>query len=298
MNRSLLVPIEGNLGCPRVTPLERFPYRSAWIFREAIGAEPGASRTAFLRTSCVDVAAPHRDCEWTPLDKSTIAPLSGARKQVSRTRVAEPRVPRHVVIPTHDVRTATLVACITTSAIGIIGWLVAAYTPLSVGPPLRSLESNVVAPAAIIADLEVPFAGHPTSKSAAAISDVPGPGMSTHASQTVHRRVAAAATAADTHRTALVSRRNHAAVRKAEEVGRNLPTPAHTSPHPARRFDSATEHFAHAVASFDVPPTPIRHANEMRADRPVSSGSPASRALLLTLRSHRRLTDAPDAFVQ
>ncbi|MDN7528234.1 hypothetical protein [Burkholderia orbicola] len=194
---------------------------------------------------------------------------------------------------------ATLVACITTSAIGIIGWLVVAYTPLSVSPPLRSLESNVVAPAAIIADLEVPFAGHPISRSAVAVSDVPGPGMSTHASQTVHRRVAAAATAADTHRIELVSRRNHAAVRKAEEVGRNSPAPAHNSPRPARRFDSqATEHFAHAVASFDVPPTPIGPANEMRADRSVSSGSPTSRALLLMLRSHRRLTDAPDAFGQ
>ncbi|MBR8409035.1 MULTISPECIES: hypothetical protein [Burkholderia cepacia complex] len=194
---------------------------------------------------------------------------------------------------------ATLVACITTSAIGIVGWLVVAYTPLSVSPSLRSLESNVVAHAAIIADLEVPFAGRPISRSAVTVSNVPGPGMSTHASQTVHRRVAAAATAADTHRIALVSRRNHAAVRKAEEVGRNLPAPAHNLPHPARRFDSqATEHFAHAVASFDVPPTPIGPANEMRVDRSVSSGSPTSRALLLTLRSHRRLTDAPDAFVQ
>ncbi|MGU7775313.1 hypothetical protein ACV229_34740 [Burkholderia sp. MR1-5-21] len=315
MNRSPFVSVEGELARPRFAPLDGVPpFGREWAIRRASGMEAGNAGRAVTTTSCIDVEAPHRGCHWQP--SSAVAP---------ETSVAAQSVGAQPVTDAAGARIGrpTLVACWTVGALGIIGWLIAAHEPPSdVAPPLHTVYANAIA---------IQRDSRPQDPSPARISPPANPGAAP-TRQAGTRDVATAVPSLAAHAasptiaaqrpgTTPEAKRLAAAPLPPRSAGNHTTTAARPDTAPvlgrvAARIPPAPQQTHAEQRSASVPPRRpqpplgnlddprklIAMANALRgaqpapttAARPPDSGFDDWTSRL----SHRRVTDAPDAFTR
>ncbi|WP_193099449.1 hypothetical protein [Burkholderia sp. Z1] len=313
MTSSPLVPVEGALARPRAAPLDRVPsFGREWTFRGAPGARPDKHCLATLTTSCIDVDRPHRACRWQPLPVVAAAPIS-TRSPVALEPAAAGLRSRRTADGARD-RRAMYAICWSIGALGIIGWLIAAYeSPAGVGP------ANAIHTAAVAPD-------HATSSTGSVRVAAVHPGTSTNATpqRTVVPPVAKIAEAPPaTHRAAPRPpslhpkptsdvQRSAAASPHRTNGERTTTTPARTATEPylaARppiQRDAANTRTRDQLAppprttdTLDDPLTLIAMASALGAAQPARGAhAPAAGFDWTSQLSHRRMTDAPDAFAR
>ncbi|CAN0619087.1 conserved protein of unknown function [Burkholderia multivorans] len=303
-------------------PLKGVPFGREWTSRNAPGAQSGKTYLAELVTSCIDVNAPHRACHWMPLDPPAAA--------AEAPQAAAPRAtaPRRFAARVHR---GTYATCWTVGALALIGWLVVTHAPPdSLVATARKAQSvtgaapdtarvPVAMPARTLQATEqrVPAEdiGAVTIASSAPQSDVvPAPRVDGPLSVAADRHGTAPARdakpLAEPQTRLLVAERQAAPTRRtaapavppageAERVAtrpRPVPPPVRAArpAAPAARDDAFDD-------MLDDPRALIAMADTLRAERPAltpaaqSSGTDADWSTRLT---HRRLTDAPDAFAR
>ncbi|KVK92281.1 hypothetical protein WS93_30350 [Burkholderia cepacia] len=309
MTPSPLVPVEGALARPRVTPLDIVPsFGREWTFRGAPGARPDRHCLATLTTSCIDVDRPHSGCRWQPRPAAIPMPVS-AGAPVVPAAVAGTRIRR-----SHD-RRARYAICWSIGALGIIGWLIAAYEPPAGFGPAYAIQAAGNVP------------DHATSSSGTVRVATVQPGTSTSAppQRTMAAPVATTAEApqvmhpvtlrpaslrpdakANVPHTASPLRSNDkrgaAAARPAtpSRLASRPPVRSSTVAPSARDpFAPASRAIAEPRDTLDDPFTLIAMASALRATQPTrATRTPAAGFDWTAQLSHRRLTDTPDAFAR
>ncbi|QFS36080.1 hypothetical protein [Burkholderia cepacia] len=307
MTPSPLVPVEGAIARPRVTPLDIVPsFGREWTFRGAPGARPGRHCLATLTTSCIDVDRPHSACRWQPRPVAISMPVS-AGAPVVPAAVAGTRIRR-----SHD-RRARYAICWSIGALGIIGWLIAAYEPpagfgptyathaAGSGPDHATSSSGTVRVATVQPDTstsappqrtmaapvattaEAPQVMHHVALRPDATTNVP------HTASPLRSNDKRSATAAAPARPATASRL------AARPPGRSstVASRAHD------QFAPASPAIAEPRDALDDPLTRIAVASALRATQPTrATRTPAADFDWTAQLSHRRLTDTPDAFAR
>ncbi|WP_431821757.1 hypothetical protein [Burkholderia sp. F1] len=296
MNQSPLVPVEGELAVPRFRPLDGIPLGREWTFRGTSDARSGSACVARTETSCIDVDAPHRTCHWTPSSDAKPEPV-----------VVRPRSHADAAAPA---RRAMLASCWTLGALGIIGWLIAAHEPAF---DLASAPGNVQSSVTAIGRVAQP----PGPARAAARAPATGPSVHAAPEAAATRPVITADAAPKTAkaerpvvtRAAAIPRTRRASERQAtaraqpampaavHRVAAHVQPAAPSAAAPALRRTSTTA----PLDDLDNPQTLIALEKALRAER--AAAVPAAQTVAAdgdwTLRlSHRRLTDAPDAFTR
>ncbi|WP_334047579.1 hypothetical protein [Burkholderia cepacia] len=311
MTPSPLVPVEGALARPRVKPLDIAPsFGREWTFRGAPGARPDRHCLATLTTSCIDVDRPHSACRWQPRSVALSMPVS-AGAPVVPAAVAGTRIRR-----SHD-RRARYAICWSIGALGIIGWLIAAYEPPAGFGPTYAIQAAGSVP------------DHATSWSGTVqVATVqPGTSTSTPPQRTMAAPVATTAEAPQvmhhvTRRPAPLrpdatsnvppaaiassprsndKRGATTAPAKPATVSRLAARPpvrsSTVAPRAHDQFAPASPAIAEPRDSLDDPLTLIAMASALRATQPERpSHTPAAGFDWTAQLSHRRLTDTPDAF--
>ncbi|KML51190.1 hypothetical protein VL15_26855 [Burkholderia cepacia] len=313
MTPSPLVPVEGALARPRAAPLDRVPpFGREWTFRGAPGARPDKHCLATLTTSCIDVDRPHRACRWQPLPVATAAPTS-ARSPVAHETAAAGLHSRRNANGARD-RRAMYATCWSIGALGIIGWLIAAYeSPAGFGPA-NAIHTATVAP------------DHATSSTGTVRVAAVHPGTSTNAtpSRTVATPVAKIAEASsathgaarrppshhpkatsDVQRTAAASPHRTNGERTTTAPARTA-TVSHLAARPPIQRDAANTRTRDRLPppprttdTLDDPLTLIAMASALGAIQPARAAhAPAAGFDWTSQLSHRRVTDTPDAFAR
>lgn len=324
MNPSSFVPVEGELARPRLMPLKGVPFGREWTFRSVPGARSGKAYLAELVTSCIDVKAPHRACRWMPLDSPAAAPAAGAPRATAPRAAA----PRPFETRAHR---GTYAICWTVGALTVIGWLIVAHEPpASLVAPAREAQSAAGAapdaahlPFAMPARPSQPVEQHAVTGRIGTAAIAPTPSQDATPAPPVNARLPADAERHDTaparnakplaeppprppaaERQTPARRAASQAVPPAGEAER-VATRARPAPLPVRAAMPAAP-AAHDDAFDDMPADPralIAMADALRAERPAvtraapSSGTDADADWSARL-THRRLTDAPDAFAR
>jgi len=289
-------------------PLKGVPFGREWTFRGAPGSRSGEAYFAELLTSCIDVNAPHRACHWMPLDSPATATAAAAAPRRLETRVHR----------------GTYAACWTVGALALIGWLVVTHVPpASLVATAREAQSTASA---------APDAARATAAMTARTSQLAERHTATErvGATMISSPDAMPAAPADASPSAAADRRDTAPARDATPLAEpqpqalaateRQPAPTRrtaapavpptgdaqrvvTRPRPAPppvRTAMPAEPPAHDDA-LDDPRTLIEMADALRAEWPAvtraapSSGTNADWSARLT---HRRLTDAPDAFAR
>ncbi|PRE00304.1 hypothetical protein [Burkholderia ambifaria] len=304
MTPSPLVPVQGALARPRVAPFDQMPsFGHEWGFR------PGKYCLATLTTSCISVDRPHRACHWQPLPAPTSTSAStstSARPAVVSTTVIGQRCRGTAGSPRG--RRAMYAIGWTIGALGIIGWLIAAHELPTGFTPVLAIRISDRAPDHAI-----------SSTGSLQVAEI-RPDASTNASL----QRTASASAPDAKATALPPATTHAAARPASlrpkatsgvrRTGIVLPVSPHQTNGPRKTVarppvlsDTAGARGRLAPApratdardTFDDPLTLIAMANALRGTPPASwAHAPAAGFDWTSQLSHRRLTDAPDAFAR
>ncbi len=301
-------------------PLKGVPFGREWTFRSEPGARSGKAYLAELVTSCIDVKAPHRACRWMPLDSP---PAAAATPRATAPQAA---APRPFEARAHR---GTYATCWTVGALTVIGWLIVAHEPPArMVAPVREAQSAASAapdaahlPFAMPARPSQPVEQHTVTGRIGAATIAPTPSQDATPAPPVNARLPADADRYDTaparnakpraeppprpptaEHQAPTGRAASPAVQPAGEAER-VATRPRPAPSPIRAAMPA-EPPAHDDAlddALDDPRTLIAMADALRAERPAvtratpSSGTDADWSARLT---HRRLTDAPDAFAR
>ncbi|WP_257140327.1 hypothetical protein [Burkholderia sp. RF2-non_BP3] len=307
-----LVPVEGPFARPRVAPLDGVPpFGREWTFRGAPGTRLGTRCAAVLKTSCIDVEAPHRTCRWQ--SPPAARPVSAGVAAVA-ARAAGQHI-EHAAGRAHD-RRARHAACWSIGALGIIGWLIAAHEPFpgfarapaiqTVGVvPAHPVQSMVAVPTTAVApatptiapaqrvaarQVATPAAALPVARDAATKPAPRRPDttpnvqrVATAAPPTPHR--------SDNRRTATA--RVHAPSAPRVTARPSVTHHASRTPTPDRVGSPAHPGVPHDP--LDDPLTLIAMANALQADRPAPAAhAPVAGFDWTAQLSHRRLTDVPD----
>ncbi|MBN3831244.1 hypothetical protein [Burkholderia sp. Ac-20344] len=315
MTPSSLVPVTGALARPRVAPLDHVPpFGRDWIFRGAPGARPGKHCLATLATSCIDVDRPHRTCHWQPLPVEASAPACAGLPVALPAGAG--RRSRHTAGGFRD-RRVRYAICWSIGALGIIGWLIAAYEPIpgfgpayaihtagsvpdhatstlgtvrvstvkpqpsTSAPPQRKISTPVVTAA------ESPPATHHVARHPASLRPKTTSGVPHTATASPPRSNGKHSTMAAPARPATVSRlASHPPIRSSTVDARTrdrLVAPPRTT--------------GDTRDTRDDPLTLIAMANTLRATQPArATHAPATGFDWTAQLSHHRLTDTPDAF--
>ncbi|KVV37146.1 hypothetical protein WT27_18490 [Burkholderia territorii] len=309
-----LVSVEGPLARPRVAPLDGVPpFGREWSFRGAPGTRLDTRCIAILKTSCIDVEAPHRSCHWQ--SPPATRPLSAGAPAVAARAVGQhiERAAGRV----HD-RRGRHAACWSIGALGIIGWLIAAHEPFpSFAPAVRTAD---VAPEHAVQSMEAvqtaavapaPSNIAPAPTVAARPVATPSPASPAARGATIHhaprhvdttpqvQRVAAAAPPAP-HRPD--DTRTTTARVRAQSEPRFAARPAdthHASRTPTSDRDGSAVHSDAPLDSLDDPLTLVAMANALHADRAAPAAEAPGAGFDWTAQlSHRRLTDAPGTLIR
>ncbi|WP_335645608.1 hypothetical protein [Burkholderia territorii] len=298
-----LVSVEGRLARPRVAPLDGVPpFGREWTFRGAPGTRRGPRCVAVLKTSCIDVEAPHRTCHWQ--SPPATRPVPARAPAVAARAVGQPF--EHAAGRTQD-RRARYAACWSIGALGIIGWLIAAHEPfpgfapavqIADVAPEHAVQTAAVAPAPPNVAPTSTIAARPVATPSAASPVARGATVhpaSRHVDTTSQaQRVAAAAPPAP-HRPD--DRRTTTARVHAPSAPRFAARPAvtqHASRTPTSDRVGSPVHPGAPLDSLDDPLTLIAMANALHADRPAPAAEAPGAGFDWTAQlSHRRLTDAP-----
>ncbi|MBN3746539.1 hypothetical protein G3N96_14000 [Burkholderia sp. Se-20373] len=315
MTPSPLVPVAGALARPRVAPLDHVPsFGRDWTFRGAAGARPGKHCLATLTTSCIDVDRPHRACHWQPLPINASAPTR-AGSPVALPATADP-CSRRIAGGFRDRRAKYAIGW-SIGALGIIGWLIAAYEPIAGFGPAYAIHAAGGVPdhatssgAVRVAAVQPPTStsAPPQRKMAAPVATTaePLPAMHQVARPPASLRrkatpgVPPAATAASprsgSKRMAAVPVRTPTVMRMATLPpirGSTVDTRARD------RLAALPRATGDTRDTLDDPLTLIAMASALRATEPVrATHAPATGADWTAQLSHRRLTDTPDAFAR
>lgn len=314
-----LVSLAGPLARPRVAPLDGVPpFGREWMFSGKPGTRLGSRCAAILKTSCIDVRAPHRACRWQ--SPPAARPVSAGVPDVE-ARAAGQHI-EHAAGRAHD-RRARHAACWSIGALGIIGWLIAAHEPLPGFAPapatqivgvvpehavqsMGAVQTAAVAPAMpTIAPAQpvaarpfaTPSTGAPVTRGATTHPAPRRPDttpnvqrVATAAPPTPHRPDHRRTTTARVHApsaprfTARPSVTHHAS---------RTPTPDRVgSPaHPGAPLDR--------LDPLDDPLTLIAMVNALHPDRPAPAADAPGAGFDWTAQlSHRRLTDGPDTLIR
>ncbi|MGU7782578.1 hypothetical protein [Burkholderia sp. PU8-34] len=326
MNRSPFVPVEGELACPRFAPLDGVPpFGREWAIRRASDMQADNTGRAVITTSCIDVETPHRDCHWQPSSPVAPEPIAVAQPVAAQPDAAQP------VADAGGARIGrtTLAACWTVGALGIIGWLIVAHEPpFDIAPSLQAAHTNaraiqhdsrppdssLVRTGPLTSSVTSPAANPaatPTRQAEMRDAATAGPSLATRAaSRTIEakrpgttpeaKRLAAAplplrstgtppTTTAARPDTAPVLRRVATRTPLAPQQIRADHRSANVRPQPPRS----------PLDNLDDPRTLIAMANALRGEQPSPTPAvrtPASGFDWTARLSHRRLTDASDAF--
>ncbi|MDN7492590.1 hypothetical protein QZM35_33200 [Burkholderia sp. AU45274] len=318
MTPSPLVPVAGALARPRVAPLDHVPSLGRdWTFRGAPGARPGKHCLATLTTSCIDVDRPHRACHWKPLSITASAPTR-AGSPVALPAAAAP-CSRRIAGGFRD-RRAKYAICWSIGALGIIGWLIAAYEPIAGFGPAYAIHaagdvpdhatssSGAVRVAAV--QPRTSTSAPPQRKMAAPVATTAEPLPATHqvARPPASLRPKATSGVPPTATATAASPRSSGKRMAAAPV----PTPTLTRmatrpPIRGSTVDTRTRDRLAALPratgdmrdTLDDPLTLIAMASALRATEPVrATRAPATGVDWTAQLSHRRLTDTPDAFAR
>ncbi|WP_063910994.1 hypothetical protein [Burkholderia ubonensis] len=295
MNPSPFVPVEGDLAVPRFRPLDGIPLGREWTFRGTSDARSGSAYTARTETTCIDVDAPHRACHWTPSSNAKPEPV-----------VVHPRSHPDAAAPA---RRAVLASCWTLGALGIIGWLIAAHEPAF--DPARARGNTQTGVTAISRIAQPP-------EPALAAARVPATEPSVHAApETAAARPVITADAAPmtakaehpvvTHAAAL-PRTRRASERQATARAQPAMPAAHhrvaarvqPAPPPAAASALRRASMSAPLDDLDYPRTLIALEKALRTEQPAAVRAPQTATAdgdWTSRLSHRRLTDAPDAFM-
>lgn len=307
-----LVPVEGALARPRATPLDHVPpFGREWRLPGAPGTRPGRPCLATLTTSCIDVDRPHHACRWQPLPAVVSLPAS-VGVAVTPAAAATRRVRRP-----HD-RRAIYAVCWSIGALGIIGGLIGAYDPpAGFGPAYgtqaagssadvvatstgtihaataRPGTSTHVIPQRNVATLVANTIGSPPATHRIAVRPASLHPQAATDARHVHpaspRRTTSPRATKAPPRTPVVPRL--AAHPSTQRSARPTGTPDRLAP-PPRLADTRDTR-----DSLDDPATLIAMANALRATQPARPAPPPAAGFDWTSQlSHRRVTDAPDAF--
>ncbi|KVT74496.1 hypothetical protein WK56_07560 [Burkholderia ubonensis] len=295
MNPSPFVPVEGDLAVPRFRPLDGIPLGREWTFRGTSAARSGSTYTARTETTCIDVDAPHRACHWTPSSNVKPEPV-----------VVRPRSHPDAAAPA---RRAVLASCWTLGALGIIGWLIAAHEPAF--DPARAPGNTQTGVTAINRIAQPP-------EPALAAARVPATEPSVHAApeaaaaRPVITADAAPMTAKAEHpvvtHAAALPRTRRASERQATARARPAMPAAHhrvaarvqPAPPPAAASALRRASMSTPLDDLDNPRTLIALEKALRTEQPAAVRAPQTAAAdgdWTSRLSHRRLTDAPDAFM-
>ncbi|MCA8255178.1 hypothetical protein LGM89_18045 [Burkholderia sp. AU31624] len=314
MTPSSLVPVAGALARPRVAPLDHVPSLGRdWTFRGAPGARPGKHCLATLTTSCIDVDRPHRACQWQPLPITAAAPTR-AGSPVARPATAAP-CSRHIAGGFRD-RRAKYAICWSIGALGIIGWLIAAYEPIAgFGPPYAIHAAGGVRDHATSSSGAVRVAaGQPsTSTSAPSQRKMGAPVATTAASPPATHQVARPPASLRPKATSSVPPTATAASprwsgKRMATAPVRTPTVVRMATLPPTRGSTVDTRTRDRLAALpratddmrdtlDDPLTLIAMASALRATEPVpATHAPATGVDWTAQLSHRRLTDTPGAF--
>ncbi|KWF27672.1 hypothetical protein WL88_09400 [Burkholderia diffusa] len=288
-----LVSVEGPLARPRVAPLDGVPpFGREWTFSGVPGTRRDTRCVAILKTSCIDVEAPHRSCHWQ--SPPATRPVSAGIPAVA-ARAAGQHVER-TGGRAHD-RRARHAACWSIGALGIIGWLIAAHEPFpGFAPAMQAAGIVPEHPAQSIAAR--PVATHsPASPVARDATIHPAP---RHADTTPQVQRVAASAPPTPHRPD--DRRTTTARVHAPSAPRfkARPSVAHyASRAPTSDLVGSPAHPGAPVDPLDDPLTLIAMANALHADRPEPAASAPGAGFDWTAQlSHRRLTDVPDTLTR
>ncbi|GAU02508.1 hypothetical protein BSLA_01f4688 [Burkholderia stabilis] len=318
MTPSPFVPVEGALARPRFAPLDHVPpFGREWTFRGAPGARPGKHCLATLTTSCIDVDRPHRACHWQPWSVAAPAPNPAGASVVPAAVAVAGRCSRRNARGSRD-RRAMYATFWGISAFGIIGWLIAAHEPPTGFEPAHTIQMGGIVPE------------HTTSSTGTVqVAEVhSGTSTDTAPRRTVATPVAKTAESPPaTHHTALrpASLRPKAAfdVQRAATASPRRTNSTRTTAAPARTpivtqlaarppalsdTASARDRLAPPPRSTDTrdardtlddPLTLIAMANALHIAQPARAAhAPAAGFDWTSQLSHRRVTDAPDAFAR
>lgn len=309
-----LVSVEGPLARPRVAPLDGVPpFGREWTFSGVPGTRRDTRCVAVLKTSCIDVEAPHRSCHWQ--SPPATRPVSAGIPAVA-ARAAGQHVER-TGGRAHD-RRARHAACWSIGALGIIGWLIAAHEPFpGFAPALQAagivpehaaqsmgaVQTAAVAPATPnIAPAQSiaarPVATHsPASPVARDATIHPAP---RHADTTPQVQRVAASAPPTPHRPD--DRRTTTARVHAPSAPRFTARPSvahYASRAPTSDLVGSPAHPGAPVDPLDDPLTLIAMANALHADRPEPAANAPGAGFDWTAQlSHRRLTDVPDTLTR
>ncbi|AIO35989.1 hypothetical protein DM39_5846 [Burkholderia cenocepacia] len=303
MTSTSLVPVEGLIARPRIAPLDGVPpFGCEWVFRGTSGARSGHDRLAALKTSCIDVEAPHRTCNWQPLVSASSEPLADAVPIAPfAANLAVPHASG--AARRSDGRRAMAAICWSIGALGIIGWLVAAHElrpgsmPTAVAPGLAGAmqigaiqrQPPLVSPAAV-------RSAEPIVEAIDSPSVLPGVARRPE----VQRRV----TVSDVQRVADATleptRIRRTNVRQLTGSVATVARPAagrHAASIRNHHRPGALPPVADTRDPLDDPLTLIAMANALRASQPTSARpSPTAGYDWTAQLSQRRLTDTPDVF--
>ncbi|KVN93707.1 hypothetical protein WJ70_12560 [Burkholderia ubonensis] len=296
MNPSPFVPVEGDLAVPRFRPLDGIPLGREWTFRGTSDARSGSAYTARTETTCIDVDAPHRACHWTPSSNAKPEPV-----------VVHPRSHPDAAAPA---RRAVLASCWTLGALGIIGWLIAAHEPAF--DPARA-PGNTQTGVTTISRIAQP------PEPALAAARVPATEPSVHAAP----EAAAARPVITADAAPMTAKAKHPVVTHAAELPRTrraserqataraqpaMPAAHHRvaarvqpAPPPAAASALRRASMSAPLDDLDNPRTLIALEKALRTEQPAAVRAPQTAAAdgdWTSRLSHRRLTDAPDAFTR
>ncbi|KVO09856.1 hypothetical protein WK05_21285 [Burkholderia ubonensis] len=295
MNPSPFVPVEGDLAVPRFRPLDGIPLGREWTFRGTSGARSGSAYTARTETTCIDVDAPHRACHWTPSSNAEPEPV-----------VVRPRSHPDAAAPA---RRAVRASCWTLGALGIIGWLIAAHEPAF--DPARApgnkqtgvtAISRIAQPpepalaAARVPATEPPVHAAPEAAAARPVITADAAPMTAKAEHPVVTHAAALP------RTRRASERQATARAQPAMPAAHHRVAAHVQPAPPPAAASALRRASMSAPldDLDNPRTLIALEKALRTEQPAAVRAPQTAAAdgdWTSRLSHRRLTDAPDAFM-
>ncbi|WP_244135192.1 MULTISPECIES: hypothetical protein [unclassified Burkholderia] len=311
-----LVSVEGPLARPRVAPLDGVPpFGREWTFRGTPGTRLGTRCAAILKTSCIDVEAPHRMCRWQ--SPPAARPVSAGVPAVA-ARAAGQHI-EHAAGRAHD-RRARHAACWSIGALGIIGWLIAAHEPFPGFAPapamqtvgvepkhavqsMGAVQTAAVAPATptiapaqpvAVRPVATPSTGAPVTRGA---TTNPAP---RRADTTPNVQRVATAAPPTPHRSD--NRRTATARVQAPSAPRFTARPSVTHHASRTQTPDRVGSPAHPGAPrdpLDDPLTLIAVANALQADRPApAANAPVAGFDWTAQLSHRRLTDVPDTLTR
>ncbi|AOJ61947.1 hypothetical protein WJ32_05370 [Burkholderia ubonensis] len=296
MNPSPFVPVEGDLSIPRFRPLDGIPLGREWTFRGTSDTRSGSAYTARTETTCIDVDAPHRACHWTPSIDAKPEPV-----------VVMPRSHMDAAAPA---RRAVLASCWTLGALGIIGWLIAAYEPAF--DPARApgnvqtgvtAVSRVAQPTGpVIAAARAP-ATEPSIHAAPKVATTKTVIIADSAPMTAKAERPVVTHAATLPRTRRASERQATARAQPAMPAAHHRVAARVQPAPPPAAASALRRASTTTPldELDNPQLLIALEKALRAEQPAAVRAPQTAAAdgdWTSRLSHRRLTDTPDAFMR